>query len=211
MATVDPFALIATERLRLADALDQIGTGDWDRSSRCVGWSIHVVAAHLNAPWSASLPTVLIAVARARSFDGGFDRVARDLAVSLDPAACVAGLRAHADSRFTPPGFGPEAPLTDVIVHGDDMLQPLGRAAPVAPEALAVSLAWLSSGRAKGFAPKGRVSGLTVQATDLDMRFGSGSSIVSGPAAELCAALCGRRQSIARLSGDGVAVLASRL
>ena len=207
---MDTFSLIVAERLHLADALDQIRPDDWELPSRCTGWSIHVVAAHLNAPWSASLSTVLLAVARARSLDGGFDRVARNLAASLNPAACIAGLRTHAGSRFTPPGSGPEAPLTDVIVHGDDMLQPLGRAVPVDPEALAVALGWLTSGRATAFAPKGRVAGLTVDATDLDLRFGTGSSTVSGPASALCAALCGRHQAISQLSGDGVAVLASR-
>ena len=31
-----------------------------------------------------------------------------------------------ADSRFTPPGLGPQAPLTDVVVHGQDIRRPLG-------------------------------------------------------------------------------------
>jgi len=208
---MDTFALIAAERLRLADALDELGTDDWSAPSLCTGWSVHVVAAHLNAPWSVSIPKVLVAVTRAGSLDGGFDRVARNLADRLDPPACVAGLRAHAGSHFTPPGSGAEAPLTDVIVHGADMLHPLGRSSDVAPDALATSLGWLSRGRAKGFIPKGRLEGLTVEATDLDLRFGAGASVVRGPATALCGALCGRRPMLDLLSGDGVAVLAARI
>lgn len=207
----DCFPLIAAERVRLADALDALGPPDWESPSLCAGWSVHMVAAHLNVPWSLSLPKVLIAVARARNLDRGFDRVTRELAARLDPAACVDGLRAHADSRFTPPGAGPEAPLTDVIVHGADMLHPLGRSVDVAPDALAASLAWLSRGRAKGFVAAGRVDGLSFEATDLGVRYGTGPSVVQGPASALCGALCGRAAMVGQLSGDGARLLAARL
>ena len=128
---MDLFPMIAAERMRLADGLDALGPPEWEAPSLCAGWTVHVVGAHLNAPFEVSAPAVLFQMARARSLDGGFDRVARRLAERLDPAACIAGLRDHADSRFTPPGSGPEAPLTDVIVHGADMLaSPCGLARP---------------------------------------------------------------------------------
>ncbi len=207
---MDTFDLIAAERLRLADALDQLGPDDWAAPSLCDGWSVHVVAAHLNVPWAVSVPSILLSVTRSFSLDAGFDRVARSVADRLDPAACVAGLRAHAGSHFTPPGSGPEAPLTDVLVHGGDMLRPLGRAVDPAPEALATSLRWLAAGRAKGFVPRGRVTGLAFEATDVDVRAGAGTDVVRGPALALCGALCGRPSWLDALSGDGVAVLASR-
>jgi uncharacterized protein (TIGR03083 family) len=208
---MDTFDLIAAERLRLAEELGLLGPDEWATPSLCDGWSVHVVAAHLNAPWTVSIPKVLVTITRARSLDGGFDRVARGVAARLDPAACVAGLRDHADSHFTPPGSGPEAPLTDVLVHGADMLVPLERTVEVAPEALATSLAWLARGRAKGFVPRGRVDGLAFEATDLDRSFGSGGAVLRGPALALCGALCGRAVFIGRLTGDGVPVLASRI
>jgi len=208
---VDVFPLIAAERIRLADALDGLSADDWAAPSLCTGWSVHVVAAHLNAPWEATFPTVLVEVVKARSLAGGFDRLARRLAGSLDPTACVAGLRDHAGSRFTPPGFGPEAPLSDVIVHGVDMLQPLGRSVAIDPVALATSLGFLARGRSKGFVPKGRIDGLAFEASDLDVRCGPGKTVVRGPALALCATLCGRRAFLDQLSGDGLAVLSSRL
>ena len=208
---MDVFPLIAAERLRLADALEALPPEVWASPSLCAGWTVHLVAAHLNAPWEASFPTVLVEVARARSLSGGFDRVARKVAATLDPAACVAGLRANATSRFTPPGYGPEAPLTDVLVHGADMLQPSGRSVDSDPVARATALEFLARGTAKGFVPKGRVDGLAFEASDLDVRGGPGPTVVRGPAMALCATLCGRRAFLDQLSGEGVDRLTGRL
>jgi uncharacterized protein (TIGR03083 family) len=209
--TMDLFPLIAAERVRLADGLADLDASAWEGPSLCTGWSVHVVAAHLNVPWEMSLPSMLFEVARARNLDRGFDRVARRLADRLDPAACVAGLRDHADSRFTPPGSGPEAPLTDVIVHGVDMLAPSGRSVAVDPVALATALEYVAGGPAKGFVAKGRTDGLAFEATDLDVRVGRGPGVVRGPAVALCSALCGRRSMLDQLSGDGVATLSARI
>ena len=184
---MDVFPLIAAERRRLADALDDLTPSDWEAPSLCAGWTVHVVAAHLNAPWEVSALTVMVEVVRARGLDRGFDRVARRVADRLDPAGCVAGLRAHADSRFTPPGAGPEAPLTDVIVHGADILVPSGRAVGVDPVALATTLEYLVGAPAKGFVPKGRTDGLVFEATDLDVRVGLGTTSWSGGRPWRCA------------------------
>jgi uncharacterized protein (TIGR03083 family) len=208
---MDTFDLIATERLRLADALAPLRTDEWESLSLCAGWSVHVVAAHLNAPWTVSIPRMVVAITRSLSLPGGLDRVARDVAVQLDPAACVIGLRDNAGSHFTPPGSGPEAPLTDVLVHGSDMLVPLRREVDPAPDALGTSLGWLAGGGAKGFVAKGRVDGLVFEATDLDRSFGSGTAVVRGPALDLCGVLCGRAALLDRLTGDGVPVLGARI
>ena len=208
--TVDVFPLIAAERRRLADELALLAPDAWEAPSLCDGWTVHLVAAHLNAPWEASIPTVLVEVVKARSLAGGFDRLARKIADALPPAACVASLRDHADSRFTPPGFGPEAPLTDVIVHGVDMLAPSGRSVEVDPVALATSLEFLLRGKSKGFVSKGRIGGLAFEASDLDFRGGPGPLVVRGPALALCATLCGRRALLGQLSGEGLDTLSTR-
>ena len=153
---------------------------------------------------------MMVEVVRARGLDRGFDRVARRVADRLDPAGCVAGLRAHADSRFTPPGAGPEAPLTDVVVHGADALVPSGRAAGVDPVALATTLEYLVGTPAKGFVAKGRTDGLVFEATDLDVRVGSGRVVVRGPALALCSVLCGRHALADQLSGEGLDTLLAR-
>jgi uncharacterized protein (TIGR03083 family) len=207
---VDVFTLIAAERRRLADGLASLPLEAWEAPSLCDGWAVHTVAAHLNAPWEASIPTVLVEVVKARSVAGGFDRLAHKIAGNLSPAACVAGLRDHADSRFTPPGLGPEAPLTEVIVHGADMLQPSGRSIDVDPVAMVTSLEFLAQGKSKGFVPKGRIDGLVFEASDLDFRGGPGPLVVRGPALALCATLCGRRALLDQLSGEGLDTLSAR-
>lgn len=209
---MDTFALVADERRRLADELEQLTDDEWVQPSRCDGWSAHVVAAHLNLPWAVSSPTFLLGVVRARgNIDRAMDRFSREAADRLTSAECVASLRANAEHRFTPPGSGPEAPLTDVVIHGADLLQPLGRSVAVSDEALVVVLTWLGNGVARGFLPRSRVAGLRFEGTDVDVRAGAGPSLVAGPALAVCSALLGRRSALTELHGDGVALLAARL
>ncbi len=204
---MDLFAVLASEREHLADELDQLTAEQWEQPSMCEGWSNHVVAAHLNLPWSVRPPAFVVGVVRARgSIDGAMDRFSRDLAARLDPQRCVDELRSHAASRRTPPGLGVEAPLTDVIVHGADILRPLGRARTIAPDALRTALSFVASRKAaRGFGARS-TAGLTVEATDLDLRLGSGAA-VSGPALALCGALLGRADYLRELSGEGVSLL----
>jgi uncharacterized protein (TIGR03083 family) len=207
---VDTFALIAAERLRLADALDELSPDEWSRPSLCGAWSAHEVAAHLNAPFAVDKLAFVVEIAKALgNFDKANERVAVDLAARRDPAACVAGLRANAGSRFTPPFFGPEAPLTDTIVHGGDILQPLGRSVAVAPEALAISLRFLTTAKARRGFGAVSVDGLTLVPTDLDDAIGDGPR-VEGPARTLVCALAGRRPFLDELSGAGVEDLRAR-
>ncbi|MFN8051356.1 MAG: maleylpyruvate isomerase family mycothiol-dependent enzyme [Acidimicrobiales bacterium] len=206
------FSLIAAERRRLADALEELGDAEWEQPSLCEGWTVHDVAAHLNAPWALKLTDIGKAMLSKRgNFAAANGQMSRDLAARMSPAACIAGLRANAEHRFTPPGAGPEAPLTDAIVHGADMLRPLGRAAAVDPAALAVVLDWLSKGRARGFFPARRIEGLSFDATDVSLRCGSGNAVVRGPALSLCGAILGRRAYLDDLEGSGADVLAHRI
>ena len=204
------FDLVAPERRRLADELDQLGADDWARPSLCGAWTNHEVAAHLNVPFVMGPPAFLMGMLRAR---GNFDKAnagfARDLAAKLDPAGCVAGLRANAAHKFTPPGFKFEAPLTDTIAHGADILRPLGRSVAPDPEALRVVLTFLASGKARRFGAVD-VRPISLAATDLDSEaFGAGGALLSGPSVSLVGALLGRRAFLADLTGPGVDVLSA--
>lgn len=125
-------------------------------------------------------------------------------------AEIVEVLRRKADSRFTPPGSGPEAPLTDLLVHGLDIGWPLGLPRAFREERLHTSLTFLTAGPAPGFVAKGALSGLRFEATDLDWAEGSGPA-VSGTAEALMMAICGRPIALDQLTGDGVATLRGRL
>lgn len=209
---METFALIAAERRRLADELDDLTPAEWARPSLCGAWSNHEVAAHLNVPFTLKPHQFVAGMIRARgSFDLANARFATDLAGRLDPPSCVAGLRAHADRRFKPPRVPPEGPLTDVIVHGADILRPLGRSVAVAPEALARSLVFVSErGGTTGFGSV-PVDDLHLEPTDVDISTGHGAHVVRGPALSIIAALLRRTTFDDDLSGPGADLVRERL
>ena len=176
---------------------------EWEAPSLCGGWSVHVVAAHLNAPWAAHPE----GAPRGRPGPQPRRRVRPDRPRVADPARS-GGLRGRTPGatptrRSLRRGLVPRRRFTDVLVHGADMLQPLGRSVEIDPVALATSLEWLARGRAKGFVPKGRVDGLAFEASDLEFRGGPGQSVVRGPALALCASLCGRGADARAAVGRG--------
>ena len=205
----DGFAAIAAERRELADVLDGLTDPQWSTPSLCRGWRVREVVAHLLMPFELSLPRMVVKMVGNR-FD--FNRVSDRWAKAEDRpnAELVAVLRANAEHRFTPPGFGPEAPLTDVIVHGQDIKRPLGLATAVNPDHARVVLDLLVSKRAKALAPKGLASGLQLGATDAAWMHGEGPA-VRGTADALITVLAGRAAALDGLTGDGIGMLRSRL
>lgn len=209
---MDPFVLIAAERRRLADALEGLTLEEWAQPSLCGEWTNHEVIAHLNVPFEVGTLAFARAMFKARgSFDRANSVLAKDLAVRMDPLQCVASLRDHAKDRFTPPGYGPEAPLTDVIVHGEDILRQLGRSVDVAEPALAAVLHFMTSRKAnRGFGVIS-VDDVHFEPDDVDVSIGHGGQIVNGPALSMVCVLVGRRAFLDDLSGPGAELLRSRL
>ncbi|MFB9378445.1 maleylpyruvate isomerase family mycothiol-dependent enzyme [Kineococcus gynurae] len=206
---MDLFAEIAAERRALADHLADLGPEGQRTPSLCAGWTVHHVVAHLVMPMEVSLPRVVLTMLRTvGDYDRANDRITRRLA--RRPFAELLGvLRDRADSRFTPPGQGPDAPLLDVVVHGLDACRPLGRSRDVPPARLRRVLDH-AAGAPKGLAPKGALAGLRFEADDLDWAHGAGPG-VRGPAQALLPALTGRAGSLDDLTGDGVPLLRRRL
>jgi uncharacterized protein (TIGR03083 family) len=207
---MDTFDLIADERRSLADTLGGLTDEQWQQPSRCDGWRTRDVLAHLVFPFEVSIPSVLVRMAKARfDFNRMSDTAARDDRRSA--AELLAVYRANVASRFTPPGAGAEAPLTDTVVHGADILAPLGVPHVVTPDALATVLGFVVSKTAtRGFVAKGRIEGLCFTATDLERSWGSGP-VVSGPAVPLASAICGRTATLPELGGDGLDTFRARL
>ncbi len=211
--TVDHFALIARQRRHVADLLDTLDAGQWATASLCTGWTVREVAAHLVMPFQVKLPSLLVRMVKAR---GDFNRVSDEFARSAGPAtapeALVATLRANAEHRFTPPGNGPEAPLTDIVVHGLDIGVPLGKTPELPDETANEVLSFLMTAKAtRGFLPKDRVPGLHFASTDTSWDGGGTGPDVQGPSASLVLAITGRRAGLDGLTGDGVAELGRRI
>ena len=203
--------MIATQRRLLADLLSGLSDGEWATSSLCSGWTVREVAAHLTMAFDLSKLSLVVQVVKA---GGNYDKVAdryAKTAAAAPPSTLVATLRANAESRFTPPGLGPEAPLTDIVVHGLDIGVPVGKVPPLPAESANTVLGFLVSPKAtRGFVRKGLVAGLRCESSDSGWAAGSGPS-VSGTAQSLVLALTGRRAGLAGLAGEGAGDLARRL
>jgi uncharacterized protein (TIGR03083 family) len=205
---MEHWATIAAERRALADQLETLDDAQWATPSLCGEWTVRHVAAHLVVPNKVKLGRFLVTFAGARF---NFDRAnvamtAREAQHS--PQEIVADLRTHADGRFAPPGMGSIAPLTDVLVHGQDIRVPLGLATDRPVDPWASSLDFVVSKKAqRGFVGK-PLPPLRLAATDLDWSHGEGDE-VSGPAVALTLALLGRPALLDQLTGPGAPALAS--
>ena len=210
MTFVDTFAEIADERRSLAALLSGLTGEQQATQSLCSEWSVHDVAAHLIVPLEVSIPKFALAMLVCRgNFDRANVRLTREQA-RRSFGEIIEVLRRKADSRFTPPGGGPEAPLTDLLVHGLDIRWPLGLARDIPEERLRKSLTYLTAAPAGGVVPKGTLDGLRLEASDIGWAHGSGPT-VRGNAEALLLAITGRTAALRHLSGDGVSTLRSRL
>ena len=196
----DVWCIIDAERASLADLLDDLSPAEWEVPSLCAAWRVRDVAAHLTlaqmGPWPAT-----VAAVRAR---GSFDRMIRDTAlrVGLLPAEEYGRrIRAMVGSRRRAPFVSPIEPLTDVLVHGQDIAVPLGRERPVPPAAAAVAArrVWDTG---FPFRARRRLAGLRLRATDGDLVLGAGAP-VEGTTGDLLLLLTGRTATVHRLSGEG--------
>lgn len=144
---------------------------------------------------------------------GDFDRVAADMAreraLRYSPAELVAQLRETAGQPRRFPMSSPLDPLTDILVHGQDIARPLGRERPMPIERVLPVLehVWTSF----FYGTRKRFAGLRFIACDAKWSAGDGAREVCGPAGDLLLLLTGRRAALPGLTGDGVAEAAARL
>jgi uncharacterized protein (TIGR03083 family) len=145
---------------------------------------------------------------------GSFDRANETLsrkAAERGAEQIANTLRDRATSRFTPPGHGATAPLTDLLIHGQDVRRPLGITRQFSGFRLTTALNFLASPKARiGFVDPKKIAGLRFVATDLDWSAGRGPE-VRGSAEALLMAYTGRPAVVGELTGEGAATLAARL
>jgi len=108
-------------------------------------------------------------------------------------------------SRRHPPGTTVREPLLDVLVHTQDIALPLGRHHAMPPEAArtAADRVWSMP---FPFWARRRLRGVTLTATDIDWRAGSGPE-VRGTMEALLLLLTGRTAALDRLEGPGLDAL----
>ena len=207
---IDLLPLLAEQRRALADVLDSLDAEAWAHPSLCDGWTVRDVTAHLVYLLEHSTLATVATFVRHR---GDFDRMTR-ATVAADPRRgpeLAAALRAHAMSRNSPPGFGLEAPLTDVVVHAQDICRPLSIAHPLDATAARPVLDLIVAPKARrAFVAKGRLDGLRLEATDCNWAHGTGAD-VRGAAVDIALGALGRTPALTELRGAGVELLAARL
>ncbi len=198
---------VGRERERLLTVLEGLDDAGWRTPSLCAGWSVRDLAVHLLMPYELSMPRFLALLARSRfSFDRTADRWARTDRRS--PAEVVAALRDTGHRTFQAgPGAPPEAPLSHLVIHAQDVYRPLGVPSPTDPDDARIALDQLTGRRS--LAP-GLLDGLAFTATDTTWRYGTGLP-VSGPATALLTTLAGRTAALDELTGDGVPSVRTRL
>jgi uncharacterized protein (TIGR03083 family) len=205
------FALIAVERRRAADMFAGLDEQQLATRTLCPAWTARDMAGHLALPFVSSMPTMILGMIKNRgSFDRWSAKASRE--VGARPVEeIVQILRDRAESRWTPPGNGAIAPLTDLCLHVRDVARPLGLDidAPIETWRLVLDFVVSPTSR-RAFMPRGRVDGLALSAIDLDWSRGTGDE-VTGPAEALAMAVAGRSSALDDLTGDGVPVLRSRL
>lgn len=201
---------IERERLSLADLLETLTEEEWERPSLCAGWRVRDVAAHVAlAPQPPGPLAMLVEAVRAR---GSFHRLNHDVSVryaNRPGADLVAELREHAGSRKLPAVTNYRNILYDILVHGQDIAIPLGRARPMPLDAAraGATRVWTMGWP---FWARRRLAGFRLHATDVEWTVGSGAP-VHGPIAAILLLLTGRAAALPHLSGDGLPRLTERL
>jgi uncharacterized protein (TIGR03083 family) len=186
---------------------------DWSRLSMCERWTNHEVLAHLVVGLSAPLRAVTAAMLRHR---GSFDSANAEMATTLAAVRSAAELLDDFERLSREPrGLGRYFPsrlfLGDHVTHELDMVFALGREPQIRPEVL-IAVLKTQVAAPNPFVPAFRnARGLRLRATDAAWSHGERGPVVEGRAAELVSVLGNRPMMVPRLSGDGAAVLASRL
>ncbi|HZT65754.1 MAG TPA: maleylpyruvate isomerase family mycothiol-dependent enzyme [Acidimicrobiales bacterium] len=196
--------LVAAERIALADRAVTLDPGQWDAPSRCEGWRVRDVLAHLvhmaESTWRSMSGDLRAQAGRDR--DRGFLLCARELGKQPVPELADR-LRRAAASHYS--GM-PKVALSEIAVHQDDMLRPLGLSPRLDPATVVAALDVLR--RVDRWMPKLAFHGpshrhVRLVATDTDWSSGRGPE-VQGRALDLLALLGNRRGAGEGLSGPGV-------
>jgi uncharacterized protein (TIGR03083 family) len=204
MAQPSPWPTIHEERAALLADLFSLTDASWDTPSRCQGWTVQQVLAHMVAAADTSPGPWLAKFARS-----GFrfqTLVSRDIARLTEggPQATLARFAAVTSSSGHPPG-PVDSWLGETIVHAEDIRRPLGIVHDYPLDAV-TRVASFYHGSNLLIGSKRRVAALTLRASDIDWSIGSGPE-VRGPAIAILSAMSGRADALGQLAGDGAGTL----
>jgi uncharacterized protein (TIGR03083 family) len=202
------WVLARAERTALARDLSDLSAEQWHQGTLCGEWNVEEVVAHLTA--AASLNQWRWA----RSMLGARFRVdvhnQRRLAEhqGSTPAETLDRFRSIIGSTTAPSGHTP-AYLGEVVVHAQDIRQPLGLPRTPVVDAL-TPVAEFFARRNFTVASRTAVAGIQLRADDGPFATGTGP-LVTGSTLALVMSMAGRAPYIDQLDGPGVPTLQARV
>jgi uncharacterized protein (TIGR03083 family) len=202
------WALAHAERAALAEDLAGLGAGQWRHDTLCGDWDVEQVVAHLTAAASLNQRRWLLSMlgARFRADVHNQRRLAEHCGST--PAETLDRFRAIITSTTAPSGHTP-AYLGEVVVHAQDIRQPLGLARTPSVDTL-TPVADFFARRNFAVASRTHAADLQLRADDGPFATGTGP-LVTGSTLALVMGMAGRVAYVAELNGPGVPTLRSRL
>jgi uncharacterized protein (TIGR03083 family) len=202
------WALAQAERAALAEDLAGLGAEQWRHATLCGEWDVEQVAAHLTTAASLSQSQWLRSMLAARFRPDVHNQRRLAEHCGSTPAETLDRFRAVITSTTAPSSHTP-AYLGEVVVHAQDIRQPLGLARTPSIDAL-TPVADFFARRNFAVPSRTRIAGLQLRANDGPLATGTGP-LVTGSTLALVMSMAGRMPYVAELDGPGVPTLQSRL
>ena len=202
------WALVHAERAKLAADLADLDEDQWQHGTLCGEWTVEQVLAHLTAAASLNQRQWVrsMIAARFRPEVHNQRRLAEHLGAT--PAQTLQGFRAVITSS-TAPSAHTAAYLGEVVVHAQDIRQPLGLPRPPGIDAL-IPVAEFFASRDFTVPSRTTMEGLQLRATDAPFAAGYGL-LVTGPILALVMSIAGRTAYLDQLAGPGASMLQTRI
>jgi uncharacterized protein (TIGR03083 family) len=185
----DPQSWVGPTYDGLADLLATAPAETWNAPSLCEKWQVRHLVAHVTMPVRLTPEQFGAEMAAA----GGDFTVLSDAVAARDASLPVADHLAHLRSprlhEWQPPGGGPDGALSHAVIHSLDATVALDRPAVAPREAVIAVLNQLTAADGAIFGLD--LTGVRLEATDTDWRWGSGEPVLA-TSGELAALLGGR-------------------
>ncbi len=202
------WALAHAERAALVNDLAGLDAEQWRHDTLCGEWDVEQVVAHLAAAASLNQWQWLRSMLGARFRPEVHNQRRLVEHRGSTPAETLDRFRAVVTSTTAPSGHTP-AYLGEVLVHAQDIRQPLGLVRTPSVDAL-TPVACFFAQRDFAVASRTRVADLQLRADDGPFATGTGP-LVTGSTLALVMTMAGRVSYLAELDGPGVPTLRSRL
>ncbi len=194
------------EREDLAEFLADLTPEQWDAPSLCAGWRVRDVVAHMFSYEDLGKFGLLKRFVKGRVIHA--NQVGVDLFAKCTTDELLTFVRSHPTPRGLTAGFGGMIALVDGTIHHQDIRRPLGLPREIPPARL---LRVLDAARTNPrLRARPRIRALSLRATDVDWRTGTGPE-VNGTGEALLMAMAGRPSALAELTGPGLHILTERL